>query len=45
MSDAKTKPGGDVAAFLAVVEPEERRAETMALDAFFRQVPGWEPVF
>lgn len=44
MSDAKTKPGGDVAAFLAAVEPEGRRAEAMALDGLFRRVTGWEPV-
>jgi Domain of unknown function (DU1801) len=44
MADAKTRPGGDVATFLAAVEPAGKREEALALDAFFRRVTGWEPV-
>jgi hypothetical protein len=44
MAETKTKPGGDVGAFLASVEPEARRAEAHALDALFRRATGWEPV-
>lgn len=35
----------DVADFLKAVEPERRHKEAAELDAFFRQVTGWEPVF
>ena len=44
MAEVKTKPGGDVEAFLAAVEPAGRQAEALALDALFRRVTGWEPV-
>jgi hypothetical protein len=44
VAEAKTKPRGDAAAFLAAVEPEARRAEAMTLDVLFRRVTGWEPV-
>lgn len=44
MAEVKTKPGGDVKAFLAAVEPAGRREEGFALDALFRRVTGWEPV-
>lgn len=44
MAEVKTKPGGDVMAFFAAVEPPGRRQEAFALDALFRRVTGWEPV-
>ncbi len=34
----------DVARFLAEVTPERRHREAAALDAFFREVTGWQPV-
>ena len=45
MAENKTQAGGgDVAAFLAGVEPERRRADAQALDQVFREVTGFEPV-
>lgn len=44
MADAKTRPGGDPAAFIAGIGDERRRAEAAALDAMFRRVTGREPV-
>jgi hypothetical protein len=43
MAQAKTTEGGDVAAFLADVQPPERQAEALALDAIFRQATGFSP--
>lgn len=36
---------GDVEAFLKAVTPDRRHAEAAELDAFFRDVTGWQPVF
>ncbi len=33
----------DVTAFLRSVEHSQRRADALALDAFFRKVTGWQP--
>ena len=39
-----TKKSDDsVDAFLAAIEPEEKRAEAQALDRLFREVTGFEP--
>jgi hypothetical protein len=43
MAEAKTTEGGDVAAFLAAVTPDQRRAEAAALDALFREATGYAP--
>lgn len=45
MTENKTRPhDGDVAAFIAGVEPAGRREDAAALDAIFREVTGFEPV-
>jgi hypothetical protein len=45
MAGTKTMPTEvSVAAFIAGVEPEERRVDALALDALFRRVTGWAPV-
>ncbi len=44
MSGNKTTPtDADVRAFLAGVEPEEKRADAARLDALFREVTGFRP--
>ncbi|MGQ0567069.1 MAG: DUF1801 domain-containing protein [Gemmobacter sp.] len=43
MAQAKTTEGGDVAAFLAAVQPPDRRDEALVLDALFRRVTGFAP--
>lgn len=45
MSGNKTMPTAvPVADFLAAVEPAERRADALVLDALFRRVTGFAPV-
>jgi len=45
MAENKTQAhGGNVGAFLDDVTPERRRADARALEAFFREVTGYEPV-
>lgn len=45
MSGAKTQPADQtVDAFLASVEPDQKREEARTLDALFRRVTGWNPV-
>lgn len=45
MSGAKTQPTDQtVDAFLANVEPDQKRDDARALDALFRRVTGWTPV-
>jgi hypothetical protein len=43
MAQTKTTEGGDVAAFLAAVEPPARRDEAHQLDALFRRTTGFAP--
>lgn len=44
MAEAKTRPTEiRVADFLAAVEPADKRADALALDALFRQVTGFAP--
>jgi hypothetical protein len=43
MADAVTRPTDvSVAAFLAAVEPEDKRRDALALDALFHRVTGYE---
>ncbi|WP_238364803.1 DUF1801 domain-containing protein [Mesobacterium pallidum] len=45
MSENKTRPcAGDVATYLAAVEPARRREDALRLDAIFRDATGWQPV-
>ena len=45
MSGNKTRPeAGDVASFIASVEPEAKRRDAQVLDELFRRVTGEEPV-
>jgi hypothetical protein len=43
MANKTTATGQDPAAFLAGVEPAQRRDEALALDLFFRDATGFEP--
>ena len=45
MSQNKTQPTArDPADFLAAVEPDDKRADAIRLDALFREATGFEPV-
>ncbi|WBQ10992.1 DUF1801 domain-containing protein [Hyphomonadaceae bacterium ML37] len=45
MSGAKTQPSDQtVDAFIASMEPDQKREEAHTLDALFRRVTGWNPV-
>lgn len=44
MSELKTKPGGDVMAFLESIQEEERKQDGMALLKLMKQVTNEEPV-
>ena len=45
MAETKTKPAAISADdYIAGVEPDAKRAEAQALDAFFRRVTGYQPV-
>lgn len=45
MAENKTvETDASVEAFLNAVEPEKKRADSLALDAIFRRVTGWNPV-
>jgi len=45
MSQNKTQPDDtDIAAYLAGVQPDRRRADAQRLDMLFRQITGFQPV-
>ncbi len=45
MAQNKTQPmDASVDAYLAGVEPAQKRADAQALDALFRRVTGWKPI-
>lgn len=45
MAENKTvETDASVETFLSAVEPEKKREDSLALDALFRRVTGWNPV-